>query len=98
VDIELDAFSGRPNPRWTIAGAEAAEIENKVADLNDKTEAPDLPGLGFRGYVVTAGGWSARVFHGRVQRAETWYRDTAGIESTLKRQAADRGFGAIVEQ
>lgn len=97
VDIELDAFSGRPNPKWTISGAPAGEIEKRIDGLSERAEAPELPGLGFRGYVVSAGGRTSRVFRGRVERAGEWFRDTAAIESELKRQAVEHGFGTIVE-
>src|SRR4051812_36485861 len=31
-DVELDIFSGRPNPRWSLSAAEEAELVERLLD------------------------------------------------------------------
>ena len=31
-EVELDIFSGRPNPRWTLDGREEAELIERMSD------------------------------------------------------------------
>jgi hypothetical protein len=51
--VELDAFSGRPNPRWELSGPQATEF---VTQLRALPPAPDArlseDGLGYRGFIV----------------------------------------------
>jgi hypothetical protein len=55
--VELDVFSGRPNPTWQLTGPEAAELR---AILTDPTRVPLEPTavpppsgrLGYRGFVL----------------------------------------------
>lgn len=61
VQVELDIFSGRPNPRWRL-NREAATLEALHASLAKSTaRAPDPPGLGYRGFHYVLGGarWTA---------------------------------------
>ena len=50
--VELDAFSGRPNPRWQLTEREAAELAQLIAGLEPAPGAPSPrpPGLGYRGF------------------------------------------------
>ena len=50
--VELDAFSGRPNPRWTLSETQAAELGRLMACLSPAAGAASLrsPGLGYRGF------------------------------------------------
>jgi len=50
--VELDAYSGRPNPRWQLTESEAAELARLIADLEPapRASSPDPPGLGYRGF------------------------------------------------
>ncbi|MCP3802763.1 hypothetical protein NLX83_26160 [Allokutzneria sp. A3M-2-11 16] len=48
MEIELDVFSGVPNPRWTLSGAEA----RRLVALLPATPEPEREGLGFRGFVL----------------------------------------------
>ncbi|WP_043811607.1 hypothetical protein [Allokutzneria albata] len=51
MEIELDVFSGVPNPRWTLSDAEARRL---VSLLPATPDAPgtERGGLGFRGFVL----------------------------------------------
>jgi hypothetical protein len=57
VAVELDVFSGRPNPTWQLTGAEAAELRSRLADptrtpLASATVPPPSGRLGYRGFVL----------------------------------------------
>jgi hypothetical protein len=53
IIVQVDIFSGRPNPSWTLDATDSAEVRKQIAGL-PKTEAPtSSPGLGFRGFVLT---------------------------------------------
>jgi hypothetical protein len=53
IEIEVDIFSGVPNPRWTVTGETAAELAALVdaASAGRQSGVPDLD-LGFRGFVL----------------------------------------------
>lgn len=57
INVELDVFSGRANPTWTLTGAAAAEFLERLAAL--PAAAPFRPAhpLGYRGFVTR---WSRR--------------------------------------
>jgi hypothetical protein len=60
-EVELDIFSGRPNPRWTLDGREEAELIERLLDRTVPIVAPsDSDGhLGYRGFIVRASGATA---------------------------------------
>ena len=100
VEVELDAFSGRPNPKWTLSEEKASRLLKTIASLPEAKDAPHPPDLGFRGFVLRSGGRSIRVFGARVVIESAGlakiYRDTAGIQKELAGDARERGFEAVV--
>ena len=51
-EVELDIFSGMPNPTWTLVGSEAETFVKRVAALAH-APASELEGnLGYRGFIV----------------------------------------------
>jgi hypothetical protein len=54
VVVEVDVFSGVPNPEWTLDAASAARLTTLVSHLTPAPNATPPPdsGLGFRGFVV----------------------------------------------
>jgi hypothetical protein len=53
AEVELDIFSGRPNPSWTLSGEETSQLLSLMGDLPE-TDAPlSEGGLGYRGFVVS---------------------------------------------
>jgi len=56
VAVELDIFSGRPNPRWTLSPKEAQQLAERVrADPSQLLPLDsEAGGLGYRGFVITA--------------------------------------------
>jgi hypothetical protein len=81
-DVELDIFSGEPNPVWAMTDAEADSFARQLAAL-PSTASRQLSGrLGYRGFIVhcTEGGaaWSVRLQNGvaHIARgASTWAED-----------------------
>ncbi|HYL77918.1 MAG TPA: hypothetical protein VEU96_27140 [Bryobacteraceae bacterium] len=100
VDVELDAFSGRPNPKWTLSADKASRILKQIASLPETNDTLHIPDLGFRGFVLRSGGRSIRVFGGLVTIESAGvtkaHRDTAGILKDLTEDARKRGFEAVV--
>jgi hypothetical protein len=66
VEVELDIFSGMPNPTWVLTEAEADSFARRLAQLPESA-AGELPGhLGYRGFIV-------RVTEGaRTQEVRIW--------------------------
>ena len=104
--IELDIFSGRPNPSWVLSTEEAAELVARVRALPQGGSQQTR--LGYRGFVVhrpdsygrswhwlRVGGGTVTVLAGT---GEGCYRDTTGIESWLIEMAKRKGFGALVDR
>ncbi|OGP25068.1 MAG: hypothetical protein A2038_09545 [Deltaproteobacteria bacterium GWA2_57_13] len=51
-EVELDIFSGMPNPTWILTNAEADRLVKQLAAL-PRTSARELSGnLGYRGFIV----------------------------------------------
>lgn len=51
--VELDVFSGRPNPVWSLTATEAAELLAMTLSLQVvAAPPPPFDGLGYRGIVV----------------------------------------------
>jgi hypothetical protein len=64
VEVELDLFSGMPNPTWFLTHAEADSFMKTLAAL-PPTPAAELSGnLGYRGFIVrVTEGAEARLIH-----------------------------------
>jgi len=54
MDVIVDLYSGRPNPRWTLTDREAAEIEAELSGLPER-ETAETSWLGFRGLLLETG-------------------------------------------
>jgi hypothetical protein len=54
IDVELDIFSGRPNPKWTLSPAQEAEWLARSSSLpaDSSQTGSEPPGLGYRGLVL----------------------------------------------
>ena len=51
-EVELDIFSGMPNPTWILTNAEVDSLVKQLAAL-PRNSARDLSGnLGYRGFIV----------------------------------------------
>jgi hypothetical protein len=105
--IEIDVFSGRPNPTFDIGMPESDELRKLMTELSQVAANPPEPGLGYRGFIIHPSGGKVgeftspvRVYGGYVivegDTKRTVYRDTKSIEEWLKQKATDAGFGELV--
>lgn len=100
--VELDVFSGRPNPTWPLTAEEGRDLLARVGRLSPGG-GPLPAGLGYRGFIVYRLGpgrpqrW-LQIGSGTVWMAEQGlpFRDTEGIEASLRNQAIARGFGTAI--
>jgi hypothetical protein len=102
IVVQLDIFSGRPNPRWTVSGNAADRLLNLV-DRSEPAERRDPPDLGYRGFLLLTTIESVRAFEGtlaiQASRDEQpgYFRDTGGMEDLLLAQARDLGYGEVID-
>ncbi|QFZ20661.1 hypothetical protein [Saccharothrix syringae] len=52
VEVELDVFSGKPNPTWSLSPADADAFAAKVAALPAASPTALANPLGYRGFLV----------------------------------------------
>src|SRR5258708_6876659 len=76
IEVELDVFSGRPNPRWVLSSSQEIEWTIRLDSLPNAAnrDLPELPGLGYRGFVVKATD-QTKVYGGLVKINDELYRD-----------------------
>lgn len=68
VEVELDIFSGKPNPTWVLSDRDAAEFLDRLGSLTRMASGGIRNPLGYRGFVVDTGrGQLVRVQNGTVQ-------------------------------
>jgi hypothetical protein len=70
IEVELDVFSGRPNPKWSLGPLEETEFFERMSSLPAAAGSsfPEPPGLGYRGLNLRISGENeerdGRVYHG----------------------------------
>ena len=52
IEVELDIFSGNPNPAWTLSDGDSAHFLEKLALLPAAPPAEFATNLGYRGFIV----------------------------------------------
>lgn len=63
--VQLDVYSGRENPSWTLSAEQTAELLRRLGDLKPSADAPaPFDGLGYRSVAATAGGASVTLSRG----------------------------------
>lgn len=109
--VEVALFSGRPNPSWELAAHEVAELATRLAQLTPQAPGHPLPdGLGFRGFMLTAGHgelepWRDLVVYHSVISARGGHRvtefrdDGLAVETALvaMARAHDPALGQLIE-
>jgi hypothetical protein len=106
--VELDAFSGLPNPRWVLSAADAAELAERLRTLSPATETELPPAiLGFRGFRIhNPGGDMGIPAHVYISRDGVvmvgsepgdakYFRDGGGARQWLKADARKRGYDGV---
>lgn len=99
--VELDVFSGRPNPHWTIAVDQLAPLLPD-SDAQQLAAPGEPPGLGYRGFLLTDVSAETgiptvyRVYAGTVTLGEGNEQNTVvdakGLEQWLLEDARQRGY------
>jgi hypothetical protein len=73
-EVELDIFSGRPNPTWTLSAEQAETLMRRLASLPPASPRELSGNLGYRGFMVQcsegAGSRLIRVQKGIVELAQ----------------------------
>ena len=100
LEIELDVFSGRPNPRWVASPERSAAMSRALSSLPDAPDRPEPGHLGYRGFILQQPGLRARVYRGHVtvttNGVTRTFVDSAGLEQQLIADASQRGFAGVV--
>ena len=82
LKIELDIFSGRPNPTWALGERANAQLEAMIQGALPAQGNTNLPGLGYRGFILHRPE-TLRVYRGQIIREPA--------DKVEKKEAA--GFG-----
>lgn len=69
VRVVLGIYSGRPDPEWTLTGAEVAALDRAIAALPDASGTPQAGDLGYHGFTVTRPGSTFVAYLGTVAPA-----------------------------
>jgi hypothetical protein len=67
--VEMDVYSGMPNPAWELTSAEIASLVKQVAELPPASRVAMSGRLGYRGFIVSL----------QQETQEWWIRVYAGI-------------------
>jgi hypothetical protein len=86
--VELDIFSGQPNPRFELDEQSTETLRQLLTRLALVAESPpEPPGLGYRGFLLTDGAGQSRAYRGHVTRPDGVYADPG---SSVERFLRDR--------
>ena len=104
MTVELDVYSGRPNPNWTLSKSEAQMVSGMIKGLPVVSADPQ-PGLGYRGFIISeigAGSKKITVGNGFITIADDGgatlhYRDNTGLERRLIDGAVAHGYGELLK-
>jgi hypothetical protein len=104
--VELDVFSGRPNPTWSLSVEQSMELLEMLQNLPPADKLSQENGLGYRGFLLSNPGRAdglaphIRIYSGIVTMTDGHvqsYRDVHDIEHRLLQQASQHGYKAIVD-
>jgi hypothetical protein len=107
VRVELQVYSGRPNPSWELSAPDVAELARRMTGLPRRHQPFVEGGLGYGGFVIRnpekAAGLPTQinVFNGiGIPEAGgiTVYQDVHDLEGWLLEQARRHGYGAILSE
>jgi hypothetical protein len=86
--IELDVFSGRPNPRFKLDEHGSQKLRQLQSLLKATSRAPvEPPGLGYRGFSYSDATGCVRAYCGYVKTASAVFADPAfSVERFLLKQ------------
>jgi hypothetical protein len=52
MNVELNIFSGMPNPEWNLSTNQVSELLTKISSLNFTERSPVDKGLGYNGFTI----------------------------------------------
>ena len=81
--IELEVFSGQPNPKWEADDETATLIRDRLARVTVPVVAEQRDTLGYRGFQVVDEGFKWHVGFGLVMSSKGRFVDNVGIEDGL---------------
>jgi len=85
MDVEVDLYSGRPNPRFHLGPATAAELMSRLAALPPLSgRATPRATLGYRGLRVDAGVTESTITEIVVSGGAVFVCDRAGTQRVLE--------------
>ncbi|KQS48110.1 MULTISPECIES: hypothetical protein [unclassified Sphingomonas] len=100
--VELDIFSGRPNPVWELDAPGSTALVTRLASLSEHAPgAVELQGLGYRGFVFHSETHTGRAWRGFIDtNGRTLYDPTFAVERLLTSHLPDiwQGVRTIVER
>jgi hypothetical protein len=84
LEVEVDLYSGRPNPRLRLAPAAAAELMRRVAALSPLSGPARISeGLGYRGFRIEPDNDDPSVAESVISNGVVVVRDRSGAERFL---------------
>jgi hypothetical protein len=94
--VELDVFSGRPNPRWELDEHRSQELRQMEMRLAPASEtAPEPPGLGYRGFVYSDARGQVRAYRGYLKTPRTVLVDPSVSVETYLRDQLPTEYGEL---
>lgn len=95
AEVELDIFSGRPNPTWKLSGEETSQLLGLLGNLQSTEARRPEPGLGYRGFVVSFRDSTVRIYGGTVERSvggssESFADEDRALERWLLKASGSR--------
>lgn len=74
--VELDIFSGRPNPRWKLDEHQSEALLQLQSSLWQTSRDPaDIPSLGYRGFCYAGNNGLVRVWRSHVMTSDAHLLD-----------------------
>jgi hypothetical protein len=74
--VELDVFSGRPNPRWELDETRSRKLRQLQSRLKATSRArAEPPALGYRGFWYSDATGRVRAYRGHVEIAGAVFAD-----------------------
>src|SRR5947209_2566069 len=66
--VELDVFSGRPNPRWELDEIHSRQLRQLQSQLEPTSQGPvEPPALGYRGFYYSDPTGRVHAYHGHLK-------------------------------
>ncbi len=108
IMVELDIFSGRPNPSWELSAEDASELAVRMTNLTLAGKPPVMGGLGYRGFVISNPDKieglpiQIQIYKRTITTTEkeltNYYEDINSIESWLLEHARKSGYGDLIDE